>query len=84
MKNQEITKTTQTVIVYTYRYFFKQKDGKLCVKFLTEPLAGHEKFMQTLKKDDNIVSAAREYVSEVNFAYLGYSDTFKSEKKEDK
>lgn len=79
---QEITKTSETVVVYTYRYFFKQKNGQLCVKFITDVLDGHERFIKALQADDNIVSAAREYVSEVNFAYLGFSETFKKEIKE--
>lgn len=76
---KEFNKTESTVIVYTYRYFFKEKSGKICVKFLTEPIQGHDAFIKMLKENENIVAASREYVSEVNFAYLGFSENLKKE-----
>lgn len=75
-------KNKDTIVVYTYRYMWKTKDGNLCVKFLTEPQEGHMKFQTALREDPSIVSAMREYVSEVNFAFLGFTEPVKEEKKE--
>ena len=77
MNNQK-----NTVVVYTYRYIWKDKNGKLCVKFLTEVQEAHAKFQEAIKNDVNIVSCMREYVSEINFAYLGFTEEVKKEKKE--
>ena len=78
MKNQK-----GTVIVYTYRYIWKTKDGNLCVKFLTDVQEAHAKFQQAIKDDVNIVSCMREYVNEINFAYLGFTEEVKKEEKEE-
>lgn len=74
----------ETVIVYTYRYIFKDKKGKLHVKFLTEPQEAHARFQQAIRDNDDIVSCIREYVSEVNFEYFGYTEPVKTEEKENK
>lgn len=71
-----------TIIVYTYRYFWKNTDGKLCVKFLTETQEGHKAFQESILKDNSVISCFREYVSEVNFAYLGFTEEVKLQKKE--
>lgn len=78
MENQE------TVIVYTYRYIWKEKkSGRLCVKFVTGPQEEHALFQKSVVENDGIESCLREYVSEVNFAYLGFTEEVKkSEKKE--
>lgn len=73
----------QTIILYTYRYIWKDKDGKLCVKFLTEPQEGHAQFQQALLDDETVVSCIREYVNEINFEYLGFTEPVKEEKKEE-
>lgn len=73
----------QSQIVYTYRYFWKDKQDKLYVRFLTESLEGHKQFIETLNNDLNIKSCMREYVGEVNFAYLGFTETVKQEIKEE-
>lgn len=75
--------SNNTIIVSTYRYIWKNKEGKLNVKYLTETDEGHEKFKQAIIADENIVSSMREYVNEVNFSFIGYTDTFKTEVKED-
>lgn len=76
MSNQD------TIVVYTYRYIWKTKDGKLCVKFVTDVNEAHAVFQKNVREDDNIVSCMREYVSEVNFAFLGFTEEVKKEKKE--
>lgn len=73
-----------TVILYTYRYFWKQKDGKLCVKFITGPQEEHAQFQNRLRDNNNIESAMREYVSQVNLAYLGFTEEVKKQIKEEK
>lgn len=77
MKNQN-----NTIIVYTYRYIWKTKEGNLCVKFITDVQEAHAKFQEAIKNDTNIISCMREYVNEVNFAYIGFTEAVKEEKKE--
>lgn len=76
-----IKEKNETVVVYTFRYMWKDKENKLCVKFITDIEEAHIKFMEALKADENVVSALREYVSEVNFARLGFIDEVKKEEK---
>lgn len=83
MKKEIIQESKDTVIVFTYKYVWQTKDGKLCVKYLTEPLQGHDEFMKRIKEDSMIKAAYREYVSQVDFAYLGVTETFKTKKKEE-
>lgn len=71
-----------TIIVYTYRYIWKTKAGQLCVKYITEPQEGHMKFQSAIKEDETIVSCMREYVNEINFEYLGFTEPVKAEKKD--
>lgn len=73
-----------TIVLYTYRYIWKDRAGKLCVKFLTEPQEGHARFQATLRENADVVSCVREYVNEINFEYLGFTETVKEEKKEKK
>lgn len=79
MENQN--KSNDTVVVYTYRYIWKKQDGGLCVKFLTGPQEEHAFFQKNILEDENIVSCLREYVNEINFAYLGFTEEVKKENK---
>lgn len=81
MSNVEKVQSTETVIVYTYRYIWKTKDGRLCVKFLTDVQEAHKTFQTNILKDDNIVSCAREYMHEINFNYIGFTESVKVEEK---
>lgn len=76
MENQN----NNTVIVYTYRYIWKKQDNSLCVKFITGPQEDHALFQKNILENNDIVSCLREYVSEVNFAYLGFTEEVKKEK----
>lgn len=78
-----VRESKNTVIVFTYKYMWQTKDGQICVKYLTEPLQGHDEFMKRIKEDKMIKSAFREYVSQIDFAYLGFTETFKTEEKKD-
>lgn len=80
MENQT---TNNNIIVYTYRYIWKTKAGNLCVKFITDCQEAHARFQTAINNDDSIVSCMREYVSEVNFAYIGFTESVKEEKKEE-
>lgn len=71
-----------TIILYCYRYIYKTKDGRLVVKFLTEPQEVHARFQETIRENADIVSCIREYVHEINFEYLGFTEPVKTEKKE--
>lgn len=78
----EIVKDNSTIIVYAYRYIWKTKDGKLNIKFITDCQEAHARFQKALCDDDNVVSCMREYIHEINFAYLGFTEPVKIEKKE--
>lgn len=80
MENQT---TNFSPIVYTYRYIWKTTEGRLCVKFITDCQEAHAKFQENIIADSDIVSCIREYVSEVNFAYIGFTEAVKEEKKEE-
>lgn len=72
----------QVIILYTYRYIMKDKKGNLSVRYLTEPQEGHKLFQQGVLDSDEIVSCVREYINEVNFRYLGFTEPVKVEEKE--
>ena len=80
----ECVQSRETIVLYTYRYIYKTKAGELVVRFLTEPQDNHARYQQSLLDDDNIVSCIREYVNEINFAYLGFTEPVKEEAKEEK
>lgn len=82
MKTQVINEK-QTIILYTYRYIWKDTNDKLCVKYLTEPQEGHAKFQKAILENASIKSCIREYVNEINFEYLGFTEPVKEEKKEE-
>lgn len=69
-------------VIYTYRYFWKTKDGRLNVKILTDVENVHNTFIDIFKNDDNILSCTREYLGEVDLSMIGYTDTFKTEVKD--
>lgn len=80
-KTKKQSKVTDTVTVYCYRYIWKDKEGKLGVKYFTDTIEGHAKFQEVLRNDANVVSALREYQHEVNFAYIGFTEPVKEENK---
>lgn len=81
MENIEKIQSEEVIILYTYRYIWKTKAGKLCVKYLTDIQEGHKTFQTNILNDENIISCAREYIHEVNFTYLGFTEPVKSEEK---
>lgn len=70
-----------TIIVYTYKYVWQEQDGKLCVKYITDTVEAHNQFMQTVKNESKVKAAYREYINEVNFAFLNFTENFKTEEK---
>lgn len=79
MKNQN----KDTVILYTYKYIWQDKDGKLCVKFITGVQDEHAKFQKAIKDDNNIARCYREYVSQVDMSYFGFTEEVKQIKKKE-
>lgn len=73
-----------TIVLYTYRYMWQTVDGKLCVKFVTEPQEGHARFQEAIKNDSSITSCMREYCHEVNFEYLGFTEPVKKQEQKEK
>lgn len=73
-----------TIIVYTYKYVWEKKDGNLCVKYMTETQENHAKFQQIILDDKDIVACYREYIGEVNFAYLNFTESVKEKEKKEK
>lgn len=71
-----------TVMVYTYRYYWKTLKGKLCVKYVTGSLEEHVAFEKSIRENADIESAMREYVNQIDFAYLGFTEAIKEKKKE--
>lgn len=69
--------------IYTYRYFWKDNEGKLFVKFLTDSQENHKVFQDDILKNQNIVSCMREYVGEVDLSFIGFTEPVKEEKKEE-
>lgn len=82
VKNVSIEKTTETPKVYAYKYIWKTKDDKLCVKYVTDTQEGHAMFQKHLRDNEEVVSAMREYLYEINFAYLNFTEPVKEEKKD--
>lgn len=78
-KTKKQSSVKDTITVYNYRYIWKDKSGKLCVKYVTDTIEGHAKFQEVLRNDTNVVSALREYQHEVNFAYIGFTEPVKEE-----
>lgn len=78
-----IEKTTETPKVYAYKYIWKTKDDKLCVKFVTDTQEGQALFQKYLRENEDIISAMREYVYEINFAYINFTEPVKEVKKND-
>lgn len=72
-----------TVIVYTYRYLWKDKSGKLRAKYLTDTNENHAKFQKAILDDSDIVSCMREYIGEINYAFIGFSEEVKKENKKE-
>lgn len=73
-----------TVVVTTYRYLWKEKGNeKICVKYITGQDSEHKAFMESIKANDSIDSCMREYINEVNFAYLGYTEEVKKQEKKE-
>ena len=69
--------------LYTYRYVWKRDDYEsLCVRYLTGTALEHVKFCTDLAADDHVLSATKEYVSEVDCNYLLLVSAVKVEKKE--
>lgn len=73
----------QNYIVFTYRYMWKTKDNKnvFNVKFVTGAVEEHKRFMGLLQKDENVISATRIYVNEINVSLTEQHEFVKKETK---
>lgn len=72
-----------TVKVYTYRYMYKCVDGSLKCAYITGSNEEHVKFMQTLNDSNDVKSALREYQGEIDYAFIGFTEPVKVEKKKE-
>lgn len=72
-----------TIVAYNYRYMWKSKDGSLCCRYLCGTEEEHVTFMRSLLENEDVVSAMREYQGEVNYAFIGFTESVKVEKKEE-
>lgn len=77
-----VEKTTETIRIYCYKYLWRNKENKICIKFVTDTQEGHALFQKHLRESEDIISAMREYVHEINFAYINFTEPVKEEKKE--
>lgn len=74
----------QENVVYTYRYIWREqnaKDGVFNVKYITGTVGEHKRFMGSLETSEDIVTAARIYVGEVNVSLTEQHEIIKKEKK---
>ena len=70
--------------VYLYRYIWKVKDAKdgiFNVKYISGTEEEQKKFMGVLQANENVVSASRIYVSEINVMLTEQHEIVKREKK---
>lgn len=68
--------------LYTYRYMWKLNGSdKIALKVITDTMEAHDGFKQKLIEADEVLSAACEYVSEIDIQFIGIVNTFKEEKK---
>lgn len=65
------------ITVFTYKYVWQKLDGQLCVKYMTETEENHLKFQEIIKDDKDIIACYREYISEVDFAKLNFTESVK-------
>lgn len=67
-------------IIYTYRYLLKlAKVDKTVVAVHSMTLEQHDKYITQLLEDDNILSAVREYIHEINVDNIYLVDKIKME-----
>lgn len=74
--NEKISK------ILVYRYLFKVKNSEkdsVCVKYVSDVKQAHDDFIRALLKDDNVLSALREYVCEIDCSFVGSVDHVKVE-----
>lgn len=65
------------ITVYMYKYVWQKLDGQLCVKYMTETEENHLKFQEFIIEDKDIIACYREYISEVDFAKLNFTESVK-------
>lgn len=75
---------TKGITVYTYKYVWQKLDGQLCVKYMTETEENHAKFQEIIKEDKEILACYREYISEVDFAKLNFTESVKEKEEKEK
>lgn len=72
-------------VIYTYRYIWLQKhriekpdridyETKTCIKLLSGVIQEHNIFIDSLKSNENILSAAREYMGHYDLRFLNDDD----------
>lgn len=67
-------------IIYTYRYLLKFKNlEKTVIAVHSMTLEQHDKYITQLLEDDNVLSAVREYVHEINVDNIYLVDKIKVE-----
>lgn len=70
--------------VFTYRYIWKVKEAKkdmFNVKYITGVKQEHDKFMSMLRNDENVITASRIYVNEINVTLTEQHEIVKKEMK---
>lgn len=72
------------ITVYTYKYVWQKLDGQLCVKYMTDMEENHLKFQEIIKDDKDIIACYREYISEVDFAKLNFTESVKEKEEKEK
>lgn len=73
----------QTVL-YTWRYVWKDGDGKVFMRHITDVLQGHETLCKKLLQDSAVVSCYREYLGEFDVSQYAKIDQLKVEPAKEK
>ena len=84
MSKVEKINENSTVKVFCYRYIWQMEDDELCVKYVTGPQEEHALFQKKIKENVNIKSCLREYINEVDFALIGFTEPVKELKGDEK
>lgn len=67
-------------IIYTYRYLIKLANvEKTVIAVHSMTLEQHDKYITQLLEDDNVLSAVREYIHEINVDNIYLVDKIKME-----
>lgn len=83
-KSNSVPLENVDTMIYTYRYMFSRDDApnKICVRYVSDVMVGHDTLVDELKKDPSIIRCGREYVSSYDVVKIGIFETLKQDNEE--